>query len=86
MIIEGLEHIEGPAPVIGWLIWKDGLEPLWDTDGPLVFTDYTEALAKRGLLDTCEPATAADVERARVLYGQYRARRRFGAKNKNGRR
>ena len=71
-IVEGLEHIEGPAPVIGWLIWKDGLAPLWDTTGPLLFTDYAEAVKRRGMLDTCEPVTLADVERAR---------RRFGAKN-----
>jgi len=34
--------------VIGWVVWRDGLRPLWDTTGPKLFDDYAEALARRG--------------------------------------
>ena len=46
------------AQVIGWVVWRDGLRPLWDTDGPKLFNDYQEALAARRLLDVVAPVTA----------------------------
>ena len=67
MIIEGLEVIEGPAPVVGWLVILDGREAKANADGPILFSDYGQAQRERGYMDTCEPATAADVERARRL-------------------
>jgi len=50
------EDIE--AQVIGWVVWRDGLRPLWDTTGPKVFTDYGEAKAACRLLDVVSPVTA----------------------------
>jgi len=54
------EIIEGQ--VVGWIVWRDGLRPLWDTDGPKVFTDYQEALAARRLLDAVSAVTQARYE------------------------
>jgi len=53
-VIEGL--------VIGWVVWRDGLKPLWDTDGPKLFTDYQEAQAARRLLDAVSAVTQARLE------------------------
>ena len=50
------EIIEGQ--VVGWVVWRDGLRPVWDTDGPKLFNDYQEALAARRLLDVVAPVTA----------------------------
>lgn len=50
------------AQVIGWIIWCDGLQPLWDTDGPKVFTDFAEAARRRGMLDVVSPITQARYE------------------------
>ena len=74
--IEGLEDIEGLPTVIGWLVILDGREARANGDGVILFTDYGQALQERGYMDTCEPATAADVERAR---------RRFGGRGGSGR-
>ena len=51
------EVIEG-SEFAGWIVWRDGLRPLWDTDGPKLFTDYAEALAARRLLDVVAPVMA----------------------------
>ena len=45
--------------VIGWIVWRDGLRPAWDTSGPKVFTDYREARDARRLLDVVSPITQA---------------------------
>jgi len=55
-VIEGLADIEAPE-VIGWVVWRDGLRPMWDTTGPKVFTDYQEARDARRLLDVVAPVT-----------------------------
>jgi len=55
------EHIEAQE-VIGWVVWRDGLRPLWDTDGPKVFTDHDEAQAARRPLDTVAAVTQARYE------------------------
>ena len=44
--------------IIGWILWKSGLRPKWDTDGPKVFTTRQEAQSARGWMDTISPITA----------------------------
>ncbi|GEM_PF-1395741 len=56
-VIEGLADIETPN-VIGWVVWRDGLRPVWDTDGPKVFASWQEARDARRLLDVVAPVTA----------------------------
>jgi len=58
------ELIERPE-VVGWIIWRDGLKPLWGTDGPQVFTDYDEAQAARRLLDVVSAVTLVRYEELR---------------------
>ena len=69
------EDIKGLAPVVGWLVIVNGLRAMWDTDGPRLFTGYQEAQRARGWLDTCEPATAADVERWRRQFDRLNPRK-----------
>lgn len=52
-----IEHIEGSA-FAGWIVWRDGLRPVWDTDGPKLFTDYQEARAAAKMLDVVAAVTA----------------------------
>jgi len=53
------------AQVIGWIVWKDGRRPLWDTDGPRLFTDYAEAVAARQCLDVVAAVTQARLDELR---------------------
>ena len=62
---ETIEELDIEAQVIGWVVWRDGLKPLWDTDGPKVFTDYQEAQAARRLLDVVSPMTQARYDELR---------------------
>jgi len=62
---ETIEELDIEAQVIGWVVWRDGLRPLWDTDGPKVFTDYEEAQAARRLLDAVAAVTQARFEELR---------------------
>ena len=62
-----IEKVESNC--LGWLIWKDGLAPMWDTTGPKLFTDYQEAQRSRGWLDTCEPVTADRLAELRRRFG-----------------
>jgi len=62
---ETIEELDIEAQVIGWVVWHDGLRPLWDTDGPKVFTDYQEAQAARRLLDVVSPMTQARYDELR---------------------
>ena len=55
------EVIEG-SEFAGWIVWRDGLRPLWDTDGPKLFADHDEALAARRLLDVVSAVTQARLE------------------------
>ena len=55
------EVIEG-SEFAGWVVWRDGLRPLWDTDGPKLFADHDEALAARRLLDVVSAVTQARLE------------------------
>jgi len=62
--IEGLADIEAQV-IIGWIVWRDGLRPVWDTDGPNLFTDYAEAKAARRMLDVVSPVTQERFEELR---------------------
>ena len=62
---ETIEELDIEAQVIGWVVWRDGLKPLWDTDGPKLFADHDEALAARRLLDVVSPITQARYEELR---------------------
>ena len=50
------------AEVIGWIVLRDGLRPLWNADAPRLFADYAEAQGARRAMDTVTAVTQARCE------------------------